>query len=157
MMVAIVRGHFKNVPGTIRFDPEDPAGCSVEVSIDAARFSTEERERDAHLRSAGFLDVENHSKITFKSTAVEAVGPNEYKVAGDLTIRGTTRPVTLDVEYCGRPVRTPFDDTRIGFLARTKINRHDFGVSWNAEMPEGGVVVGKDVEITIDVEAIRAD
>ena len=156
MMVTIVRGSYKNVRGSMRFDPTDPPNCAVEVSIDAASFSTEEPERDAHLRSSDFLDVENHPKITFKSIHVEATGTNHYRVTGDLTIRVTTRLVTLDVIFFG-PVDTPFGNTRMGFLATTRINREDFGVSWNAPMPGGGWVVAKEVEVTIDIEAIRED
>ena len=153
MMITIVRGQFKNLKGRFHFDPRDPAGCSVEATIDAASFTTEEPERDAHLRSADFLDVAHHPAITFKSTSVEATGTNHCKVTGNLTIRGVTRPITLDVEYFG-PADTPFNNTRTGFLARTRINREDFGASWNSPMPGGGWVVGKEVEITLDVEAI---
>ncbi len=154
MMVTIVRGYFKNIGGMLKFDLADPASSSVEVTLDAASFSTEEKERDEHLRGADFLDVANHPTITLKSTHIEVTGYNTCKLTGNLTIRGTTRLVTLDVEHFG-PVDTPFGNTRMGFLARTRINREDFGVSWNAPMPGGGSVVGREVEITIDVEAIR--
>ena len=153
MMVTFVRGHFKNIHGTLEFDPDDPAGGSVEIEINAADLWTGEPERDAHLKSDHFLDVVNHPKITFKSTKVEQIAANEGKVSGDLTIRGVTRHVTLDVRYFGK-WRSPFGDTRTGFAARTMINRHDFGVSWNAEMENGGIIVGNDVLITIDAEAI---
>ena len=155
MMITWVRGQYKNLSGTFQFDPSDPAGGAVEVTINAANFATEEKERDEHLRSADFLDVANHPTITFKSTHVEVTGHNCCKVTGDLTIRGTTRPVTLDVQHFG-PVDTSFANTRIGFLVTAKINREDFGVSWNSAMPGLGFVVAKEVEITIDVEAIRA-
>ncbi len=154
MMVTIVRGYFKNLKGSFQFDPADPASSTVEVKIDAGSFTTEEKERDEHLRSADFLDVAKHPTITFKSTRLEVTGYNKCKLTGNLTIRGATRPVTLDVEYFG-PVDTPFNNTRMGFLATTRINREDFGVSWNAPMPSGGYVVAKDVDITLDVEAIR--
>ena len=127
--------------------------ASAIADIDAASFSTAEPERDAHLRSADFLDVANYPTITFKSTSVEPTGTNHSKVTGDLTIRGVTRPVILEVEYFG-PVDTPFNNRRMGYLARTRINREDFGCSWNSPMPGGGWVVGKEVEITIDVEGI---
>ena len=155
MMITIVRGQYKNLKGTLYFDPADPARSSVEVKIEAANFSTEEAERDAHLRSADFLDVQNHPIIHFQSTHVEATGYSTYKITGNLTIRGTTRPVTLDAHYDG-PVDTPYNNTRIGFLATARINREDFGVSWNSPMPGGGYVVAREVELTIDVEAIRA-
>ena len=154
MMVTFVRGHFKNVHGTAEFDPEDPARSRVEVEIDAAGLWTGEPERDAHLRSDHFLDVARHPKITFRSTKVEPVTGHEYKVTGDLTLRGVTKPVVLDVRYHGQG-RSPFKDTRAGFVGSTVINRHDFGASWNSAMESEGVVVGHDVLITIDAEAIR--
>jgi polyisoprenoid-binding protein YceI len=153
MMVTYVRGHFKNIHGTLEFDPEHPEKGSVEVTINAAGLWSGEPDRDTHLRSADFLDVERHGTITFKSTRVEPTARNEYKVTGDLTIRGVSRPVTLDVRYLGRS-RSPFDDTRVGFVAEGRINRHDWNVSWNSDMKDGGVVVGDDVLITIDAEAI---
>ncbi len=153
MMVTYVRGHFKNIQGRLEFDPEHPEDGSLEISIDATKLWTDEPERDAHLRSADFLDVEHHPTIAFKSTKVEPTARTEYKVIGDLTIRGVTRPVALDVRYLGKG-RSPFDDTRVGFTAETSINRHQFGVDWNADMKDGGVVVGADVLITIDAEAI---
>ena len=154
MMVTFVRGHFKNVHGTVEFDPEDPTRSRVEVEINAAELWTGEPERDAHLRSDHFLDVARHPKITFKSTKVEPVAGTEFKVTGDLTIRGVTKPVVMDVRYLGQG-RSPFKDTRAGFWAETIINRHDFGVSWNSPMESEGVVVGHEVLITIDAEAIR--
>ncbi len=153
MMVTYVRGHFKNIHGTLDFDPETPEAGSVEVEIDAAGLWTGEPERDAHLRSEDFLHIQKHAKITFRSTGVEPTARNEYKVTGALAIRGVSRPVTLEVRFLGQG-RSPFDDTRVGFIAQTTINRHDFGVSWNSPMKDSGVVVGADVLITIDAEAI---
>jgi polyisoprenoid-binding protein YceI len=153
MMVTYVRGHFKNIHGTLEFDPEHPENGSVEATINAAELCSGEPERDAHLRSADFLDVERHGTITFKSTRVEPTARSEYKVTGNLTIRGVSRPVTLDVRYLGKS-RSPFDDTRVGFVAEGRINRHDWNVSWNSDMKDGGVVVGGDVLMTIDAEAI---
>ncbi|HXE76024.1 MAG TPA: YceI family protein [Candidatus Xenobia bacterium] len=162
MMVTWVRGHFKNVRGTMRFDPGDPAAATVEASFEAASIWTGEPDRDAHLRSADFLDAANHATITFKSTSVTSCGPNEYRVAGNLTLRGVTRPVLLDVTYLGQ-WQTPFwvgnEDkgpvTRAGFVAETRINRHDFGVSWNGALDHGGIVVGDEVFITLDIEALQ--
>ena len=162
MMVTWVRGHFKNVRGTMRFDPADPTKASIEATLDSASIWTGEPDRDAHLRSADFLDAEKHPAITFKSTRVEAVGANEYKVTGNVTIRGVTRPVVLDAHYLGQ-WQTPFwvgnEDkgpvTRAGFVAETRINRHDFGVSWNSTLDRGGLVVGDEVFITLDVEALQ--
>ena len=161
MVVSCVRGHFKNVHGTLDFDSEDPSATSVEVTIDARGLWSGEPDRDAHLRSADFLDVENHPTITFRGTGVELLGANEGKFSGELTIRGVTRPVTLDVQYLGQ-WQTPWWEgnvdkgpkTRAGFVATTRINRHDFGVSWNSVLDRGGFVVGDDVDITVDAEAI---
>ncbi len=162
MMVTCVRGHFKNVHGTLEFDPANPAQASVQVSIDARTLWTGEPDRDAHLRSADFLDVEHYPNIIFTSRAVHLTSAHDYKAAGDLTIRGVTRPTVLDVKYLGQ-WQTPFWEngvdkgpkTRAGFLATARINRHDFGVSWNAPLDRGGLVVSDEVEITIDAEAIR--
>ena len=161
MMVTNVRGHFKNVHGTLKFNTEKPHDFSVEVTIDAKEIWTGEPERDDHLRSADFLDVENYPEITFKGNQVEIMGAHDYTVTGDLTIRGVTRQVILYVNYLG-PWETPWWEdgedkgpkTRAGFVAKTKINRHDFGVSWNSTLEKGGIVVGNMVEITIDAEAI---
>ncbi len=162
MMVTWVRGHFKNVEGRMILDAADTARSSVEATINARGLWTGEPDRDAHLRSADFLDVDKHPSITFKSTRVETVGANEYKVTGNLTIRGVTRPVVLDVHHLGQ-WQTPFwvgnQDkglvTRAGFLAETRINRHDFGVSWNSTLDKGGIVVGDEVFLTLDVEALQ--
>ncbi len=162
MMVTWVRGCFKNIEGTIQFDSANPANFSVDVSIDAASLWSGDEDRDDHLRSSDFLDVENHPKITFKGDEIKLMSNHEFKVIGDLTIRGTTRKAILDVRYLGQ-WETPFWEdgvdkgpiTRAGFVAETTINRHDFGVSWSATMDKGGVVVGDDVRITIDVEALQ--
>ena len=161
MMVSWVRGHFKNVHGTLEFNSGDPALSSTHVTINAADIWTGDPERDTHLRSGDFIDVENHPHITFKSTVVDLIGDNEYKVSGNLTIRGITCPVVLDVQYLGQ-WQTPWWEgaenkgpkARAGFVANTKINRHDFGVSWNNPLGKGGIVVGHEVFITIDIEAI---
>jgi polyisoprenoid-binding protein YceI len=152
MMITYVRGHFKNLAGRLEFDPGDPERALTEVAIDAATLWSGEPERDEHLRSEDFLDTARHPTIRFRSTKVEPAARNEFKVTGDLTIRGVTRPVTLDVRYLGQ-CRSPFDDTRAGFTATARIDRHDFGVSWNADLPDGGVVVGDDVFIAIEAEA----
>jgi len=161
MMVTYVRGHFKNVHGTLIFDPANPGSASVDVTIDAAGIWTGEADRDAHLKSADFLDVAKHPIITFKSQRVEIAGASDAVVTGELTIRGVTRTVPLRVHYLGQWQTPWWEDgvdkgpkTRAGFVATTTINRHDFGVSWNASLDRGGVVVGNMVEITIDAEAI---
>jgi polyisoprenoid-binding protein YceI len=161
MMVTYVRGCFKNVRGALVFDPTNPRDSSVEATIDARGLWSGEPDRDAHLRSADFLDADNYPEITFKGSQVEITGDHDYKVTGDLTIRGVTRPVILNVRYLGQ-WQTPWWEgavdkgpkTRAGFVAETEINRHDFGVSWNSTLDRGGIVVGNIVQITIDAEAI---
>jgi polyisoprenoid-binding protein YceI len=161
MMVTWVRGHFKNIQGTLFFDPANPRAASVEVTIDANGIWSGEPDRDAHLRSADFLDAENHPQIVFKGNQVELSGENDANLIGELTMRGVTRKVALTVRYLGQ-WQTPWWEggvdkgpkTRAGFMATTTINRLDFGVSWNAPLEKHGVVVGNTVEITIDAEAI---
>ena len=161
MMVTHVRGHFKDIEGTLEFDPANPGASSVHLKIDARKIWSGEPNRDAHLRSADFLEVEHYPEITFSGDAVELEGDHEYSLTGKLTIRGVTRPVTLNVTYLGQWQTPWWEDgvdkgpkTRAGFIARTEINRHDFGVSWNSTLDRGGIVVGNTVEITLDVEAI---
>ena len=164
MMVTYVRGHFKNVHGTLKFDPDNPKDSSVEAVIDAKGIWSGEPQRDDHLRSADFLDVANHPQITFSSDDVEVLGGNDFRVSGDLSIRGVTRKAALDVHYLGQWQTPWWEDgvdkgpkTRAGFVATTTINRHDFGVSWNGILDRGGIVVGNNVDVTIDVEAILED
>ncbi|HEU5239012.1 MAG TPA: YceI family protein, partial [Pyrinomonadaceae bacterium] len=159
MMVTYVRGHFKDVHGSLEFDPESPRNSSVEVKIDARNIWTGVKERDDHLRSADFLDVEHYPEITFKGNQVEIKGEHDYAMTGDLTIRGVTRQVCLNVSYLGEWQTPGWEDgankgpkTRAGFVATTKINRQDFGVSWKDTMDRGGIVVGNEIDITIDVE-----
>ena len=162
MMVTYVRGHFKDIHGTMEFEPDNPTAGSLEARIEAAKLWTGEPNRDAHLKSADFLDVQKHGQIVFRGTKARRMGCNQFRVGGDLTIRGVSREVWLDVEYLGQ-WDTPFwvgekdfgPVTRAGFVATTVINRHDFGVSWSAALDHGGIVVGDDVFITIDAEAIR--
>lgn len=161
MMVTYVRGHFKNVHGTLLFSPENPRNSRVEARIDAKSIWTGESDRDAHLRSADFLDVEHHPEITFTGDQVEVLGDHDFLLTGRLTLRGATHDVALKVRYLGQWKTPWWEDgvdkgpkTRAGFLAETTINRHDFGISWNSLLDRGGVVVGDRVEITIDAEAI---
>lgn len=162
MMVTEVRGHFKDVHGELDWDDADPARGHAEVRIDARKLWTGEPDRDAHLESADFLDAEHHPEIRFTGSVAKVVGPGEFQVAGELTIRGVTRPVRLDVRCTGQ-WSTPWWEggvdrgpkIRAGFVAKATINRHDFGVSWNGALEKGGIVVGDEVKITIDAEAIR--
>lgn len=164
MMITWVRGSFPDIHGWIELEPEQAMETVFEGEIDTAKIWTGEPDRDAHLRSADFLDVDNHPTIRFTGRAVERIGDTHAIALTDLTIRGTTRPVTLDVAYLGQ-WHTPFwagDENkgtmrRIGFEATTRINRHDFGVSWQDTLPLGGVVVSNEIDIAIDVEAINQD
>jgi polyisoprenoid-binding protein YceI len=153
-MVTKVRGQFDRFEGSGYFDAEDPANSSLELAIEAASIDTRNEDRDGHLRSNDFLDMENHPKITFASTTVERVDEDVYRVTGDLTIRGVTQPVSFDLEYTGAAV-DPFGNQRIGFEGRTTINRKDWGVNWNAALEAGGVLVGEKVTLEFDVSAIR--
>jgi polyisoprenoid-binding protein YceI len=161
-MVTWVRGLFKDIHGHLDFDWDRCLDATFEGEIDATKIWTGEPVRDAHLRSADFLDVENHPKIPFNGRLVERTGDTHFKAVADVTIRGNTRPVEFDVAYLGQ-WETPFwvgDENRgtlrrIGFEGKGRINRHDFGVSWQDHLPGAGVVVGNDVHLAIDVEAIH--
>jgi polyisoprenoid-binding protein YceI len=161
MMVSWVRGHFKDVHGALEFDPDNPAQLSVEATIQSAKLWTGEPQRDAHLQSADFLDVAKHPTITFKTTGSKCVGPADHEVSGDLTIRGVSRPVVLQMHYLGKwstPYWTASGDagpvTRVGFVGETRINRFDFQVSWNGQLGNSGVVVSDEVALQVDVEAL---
>jgi polyisoprenoid-binding protein YceI len=164
MMVTWVRGLFKDIRGTVEFDSERRLDTAFEGRIDAANVWTGEATRDGHLRSADFFDVESHPRIEFAGRFTERVGAAHFKAEADLTIRGVTRQVPLDVAWLGE-WSTPFwegdedrgEMRRIGFEARTRVNRHDFGVSWQDEIPRGGVVVSNEIDVVIDVEAILLD
>jgi polyisoprenoid-binding protein YceI len=155
MMVANVRGEFSKISGTVKFDPETPANSTAVVTIDASSLSTRDEQRDAHLKSADFLDVEKFPTITFHSKHVE-LDPGGGKVKGDLTIRGVTREITLDVEGPTEEMADPWGKQRVGASATTKLSRKDYGLVWNTSLEAGGVLVGDEVKITIDIEAIRA-
>jgi len=151
LMISRVRGRFEDVAGVITV-AEVPEESSVEVTVGAASVSTGETQRDAHLRSGDFFDVETHPQWTFRSTAVAADG-DHWKVAGDLTIRGVTHPVTLDVEFDGANV-TPWGTVAIGFTAAAEIDREQWGLTWNQALETGGVVVGRKIRIELSVEAV---
>lgn len=164
MMVSNVRGHFKNIEGSIEIDTDNPADLVVEATIEAKGIWSGDTYRDEHLRAADFFDVENHPLVTFRGDRVGQLGQNDLTLTGDLTIRGITKEVTLEVTDLGR-WETPFWEdgadkgpiTRAGFSATTKINRQDFGVSWNDALDRGGVVVSDIAQVTIDVEALLLD
>lgn len=155
MMISNVKGQFQKTAGTITVDGADATSARIDATIDATSIDTRVERRDADLKSPNFLDVAKYPTITFKSTKVEAAGPGKWKVTGDLTIHGVTKPVVLDVETSGAPIHDPMGNTRAGASATTKINRSDFGLTWNKVLESGGVMVGDEVAISIDVEAIR--
>jgi polyisoprenoid-binding protein YceI len=162
MMVTWVRGLFKDIHGRLEFDWESCLEATFEGEADAAKLWTGEPERDAHLRSADFFDVENHPRIAFSGRLVQRTGDIDFKAAAEVTIRGIALPVEFDVAYVGQ-WETPFwvgeenrgTLRRIGFEGRTRVNRHDFGVSWQDELPGGGRVVSDEIEVVFDVEAIH--
>jgi polyisoprenoid-binding protein YceI len=156
MMISNVKGSIKGITGELKEHATDASLSSIEATLDVSTLSTGEAQRDAHLKSADFLDLEKYPTITFKSTSVQPKGPAEYTVTGDLTIHGVTRPVTLNVEGPTPPHKDPWGNTRIGLEATTKINRKDFGLTWNSTLETGGLLVGEDAHITIDLELIKS-
>jgi polyisoprenoid-binding protein YceI len=152
MMVSKVNGQFKSVKGTVDLDEGKPENTRIDAEIDASTIDTGDAKRDGHLKTPDFFDVANHPKITFKSKKVTSAGPGKYKVDGDLTIRGVTKPVTLDVEGFDQAINTPWGTVKRGGTATTTVNRKDFGVSWQQNLDKGGVVLGDDVKINLDIE-----
>ena len=155
MMVTTVRGEFGKMSGKISFDGKDFAGVKAEATIDAATINTREPKRDDHLKSPDFFDVATYPTITFTSKRAEVVGPRKFKLVGDLTMRGVTKEVTLNVEAT-EPVKGMRGETRIGAQATTRINRQDFGVKWNRALDAGGVVVSDEVDVTLDLALVQA-
>jgi polyisoprenoid-binding protein YceI len=155
LVVAKVRGHFTRFSGSIELDADRLQDSTVAVSIEAASIDTREAQRDTHLKSPDFLDVEKFPTLDFKSTKVEPLDSEHLKVTGDLTIHGVTRSVVLDTQFAGR-AKDPWGGERAGFTATTKVDRKDFGLKWNMALEAGGFVVGDTVEISLDVEATKA-
>ena len=156
MMITNVRGHFTVVSGVLNLDDQNPANSRVEAQIEASSIDTRNQQRDAHLRSADFFDVENFPTLSFISTRVSRLREGELSVEGDLTIRGVTRKVVFAVEGPSAPAQDPWGNARIGLSARTTIDRKDFGLTWNAALEAGGVLVGDDVTIMLDIQLLRA-
>ncbi len=152
LMISTVRGEFHGVKGTVVLDDQDITKSTVNVTIDATSVDTREPDRDKHLKSPDFFDVAKYPTLTFKSTKVEQVSAGQLKVTGDLTIRGVTKQVVLNVDGPKAPIKDPWGLQRSAASATTKINRQDFGVSWNKTLDSGGVVVSDEVNITLDVE-----
>jgi polyisoprenoid-binding protein YceI len=155
LMISTVRGRFADVKGTITFDGTDVTGAQVDAEIAAASIDTRQDQRDAHLRSADFFEVEKYPTITFRSRRVERVKGERYRIVGDLTIRDVTREVVLDGTDEGRG-RDPWGGERLGFSAATTIDRRDFGLTWNQALETGGVLVSNEIKISLDVEAVKA-
>jgi polyisoprenoid-binding protein YceI len=155
LMVSNVRGEFSGITGTVVFDPENPANSKVEATIDATTINTRDEQRDQHLKSAEFLDVEKFPKITFVSKKVAPAGGGEWKVTGDLTIHGVTREVTLDGESPAAEARDPWGNMKSGLSASHKLNRRDFGLVWNMALETGGVLVGDEIAIHLELELAR--
>ncbi len=156
MMITNVKGQFTGLSGVLSLDGNDITKSKIEATIDAASVNTRNDDRDNHLKSADFFDVEKFPTLTFTSSAISRKGDEELSVAGDLTIHGVTRPVTFEVEGPSPATKDPWGNTRLGLSAATKINRKDFGLTWNSALEAGGVLVGDDITITLDVQTIQA-
>ena len=156
MMISNVKGEFTGITGSLKFDGEDVSRSSVEASIDATTINTRDPQRDAHLKSPDFFDAGKFPTLTFKSTGVSKKGDGELAVTGELTIHGRTRNVVFEVEGPSAPAKDPWGNTRVGLSATTRINRKDFGLTWNSALETGGVLVGDEVTITLDVQFVKA-
>ncbi len=154
LMIATVRGRFADVQGAVTIDEDEPSRSNVDVTIKATSIDTRSEQRDTHLRSADFFDVEKYPEITFRSRKIEPRGDGEYKVTGDLTMHGVTKPVTLSATEEGR-ARDPWGNDRIAFSATAKLDRKEFGLQWNQALETGGVMVGDEIKISLDVELVR--
>jgi polyisoprenoid-binding protein YceI len=155
LMVSNVRGEFSGVTGTVVIDPETPANSKVDATIDATTLNTRDEQRDQHLKSADFLDVEKFPTITFVSKKVVHKGEGESKVTGDLTIHGVTKEVVLDVEGPAPEARDPWGNVKTGLSASNKLNRRDFGLAWNMALETGGVLVGEEIAVHLELELTR--
>ena len=156
MMISNVKGQFSGVSGSMVLDESDITRSRIEATIDAGSINTREPQRDAHLKSADFFDAEKYPTLSFQSTRVARAGDGELAVTGNLTIHGVTREVAFAVEGPTAPGKDPWGNTRVGISATTKINRKDYGLTWNAALETGGILVGDDITITLDVQFIKA-
>lgn len=155
LMISTVRGQFHGITGTITWDDKDITKSTVDVSIDTNTVDTQEPNRDKDLKSDNFFDVAKYPAMTFKSKKIEQAGAGKLKVMGDLTMHGVTKEVTLDVEGPTAPIKDPWGNTRVALNATATVNRQDFGVKWNKTLDGGGVMVGDNVNITIDAELVK--
>jgi polyisoprenoid-binding protein YceI len=156
LMISTVRGRFSGVKGSVFLDSQDVSRSSAEVEIDASTIDTREEKRDGHLRSADFFDVEKYPAITFRSRRIESLGGNRFRVTGDLTIRDVTREIVLDATEEGRG-RDPWGGERVGFTATGKIDRREFGLTWNQALEAGGVMVSNEIKLSIEAQAVKVN
>lgn len=156
MMISNVKGQFTSMKGTLVLNEADPTKSEVEATIDVASINTRDAQRDGHLKSPDFFDVEKFPALSFKSTQVTRRGDGELAVAGNLTLHGVTHNIVFEVEGPTPPAKDPWGNTRIGLSATTKINRKDFGLTWNAALETGGILVGEEVTLTLDVQFVKA-
>jgi len=154
LMISNVKGEFSKVTGTVVYDPNNVSATRIDATIDATTINTRDNQRDAHLKTADFFDTEKYPTLTFKSTHVSK-SKDKLRVTGDLTMHGVTREVVLDVDGPTAEVKDPWGNTRVGATASTKINRKDWGLTWNSALETGGVLVGEEVTITLDIEAVK--
>lgn len=154
MMISKVKGTFHDFEASVEADPEDLTTADIRFSVDTASIDTRNKDRDAHLKGEDFFDVEKYPKMTFQSTNIVKKGDGEYDVTGDLTIRDTTRPVTFTVTFEGQG-KSPWGQEVVGFSGKGTLNRSDFGLKWNAPLETGGVLVGDEVNISIELEATK--
>jgi polyisoprenoid-binding protein YceI len=156
MMISNVKGTFSGISGVLKLDETDPAGSSVTASIPVASLTTGEAQRDGHLKSPDFLDAEKYPALTFKSLTVDRIEKGEYTVSGELTIHGVTKTASFNVEGPTPPGKDPWGNTRVGISATAKINRKDFGLTWNSALETGGVLIGEEVGLTLEVQFVKA-
>lgn len=156
MMISNVKGSIRGLKGILKLDEADPTRSSVKASADIQTLATGDLQRDGHLKSGDFFDAEKYPELTFESTSVKKTGNDEFQVTGNLTVHGVTKPVTFAVEGSTTPGKDPWGNLRIGISATTKVNRKDFGLTWNSALETGGVMVGEEVTLTIDAEFIKA-
>lgn len=154
MMISTVKGRFDSYTGTVNLDEERPERSTAEVTVDLSSIDTRDANRDAHLRSADFFNAETHPRMTFRSSRVEPVGPARYRLIGDLDILGTSREVAFDITDEGK-MKDPWGNTKWGFTGQTVINRKDFGLSWNVALEAGGVLVGEQVRVALEIELLQ--
>ena len=153
-MVTKVRGSFNDVKGSGFFDADNPSASKIELEIEAKSIDTRNSDRDNHLRSNDFFDMDTYPKITFTSTSISKTGADTYQVVGDLTIKGVTKSIDFEVELSG-PVKDPWGNTRVGLEGRTEVNRKDWGITWNAPLEAGGILVSDKMTLEFEVSAVK--